>query len=336
MGSHWCGDKLWSPPLPKDLVGLLLLHWIWGSAALQTQEPTSLWKNFPEQGWGGTHMISCFLMTPGSVSPAVPPEDRHRRPYTAPWSSGGAGDGARLERGPWTGFKVQGHSGTGTGCSRAVGSWPGSAAGLDKPQPEAQCRCLLVPGRTRHLQPRSVFWEGVRMQMGDAQAQELWQLHTSRSWLGSVPVPAGSAAGVIAQEFTESLWWLPGLAVPSRAGASLMLQLPEPGGERCWCCANTTGMGLEVASANTDSPKICWHGQSASGPGLTPVLQEPGPVLMATRAGCAQGAAGPHKAPCGAKALACPHSQLMMLTRNRRTTTESSSGCPGAAPGSQG
>lgn len=142
MGSHWCGDKLWSPPLPKDLVSLSCtgfgVQQPWKPRSPQASGRTSL-----RLGWGGKQMISCFLMTPGSVSP---PLDRHRRPYTAPWSSGGAGDGARLQRGPWTGFKVQGHTGTGTGSSRAVGSWPGSAAGLDNPQPEAH---VLVPAGAR-------------------------------------------------------------------------------------------------------------------------------------------------------------------------------------------
>lgn len=65
---------------------------------------------------------------------------------TAPQGSGEAGDGARLGRGPWTGFKVQGRTGTGTGCSRDTGVWPGSADGLDEPQPEVY---VQVPAGAR-------------------------------------------------------------------------------------------------------------------------------------------------------------------------------------------
>lgn len=87
------------------------------------------------------------------------------------------------------------------------------------------------------------------------------------------------------------VWWLPGPAVSSGAGASPMLRLPEPRGRRCRRCANTPGTEPEAAAAKTDSPEICWHGRSATEPGPTPVLLEPGPcpVLMATRAGRARG-----------------------------------------------
>lgn len=165
---------------------------------------------------------------------------------------------------------------------------------LTSRSPRHLCRCLLVPGCTGHLQPRSVFWEGVRMRTGDVQAQELRQPHTSRSRLGSLPVSAASAArGHGPGVRRVPVWWLPGPAVSSGAGASPMLRLPEPRGRRCWRCANTPGTGPEAAAAKTDSPEICWHGRSATEPGPTPVLLEPGPcpgpVLMATRAGRVRG-----------------------------------------------
>lgn len=227
---------------------------------METQEPTSPWKNFTEQGWDGKQIIPGFLMTPSSASPAVPPEDRYRLPCTAPWGSGGAGDGARLGRGPWTGFKVQGQTGTGTGCSRDTGVWPGTADGLDEPQPEVDVR--VVPGSAGHLHPRSVFWEGVRMQAGDAQAQGLRQPHISRLAFSRCLQPG--LPGVTAQEFAESLFGVSGPAVPSGAGASPVLRLPEEGGRRCWRCANTAGTGLGEAAAKSDNLEICWHGRSAT------------------------------------------------------------------------
>lgn len=130
------------------------------------------------------------------------------------------------------------------------------------------------------------------MRTGDVQAQKLRQPHTSRSRLGSLPVSAASAArGHGPGVRRVPVWWLPGPAVSSGAGASPMLRLPEPRGRRCRRCANTPGTGPEAAAAKTDSPEICWHGRSATEPGPTPVLLEPGPcpVLMATTAGCARG-----------------------------------------------
>lgn len=191
MGSQGCvgtgsGHHL-CPRSPGPALGL-------GFSTLATQEPTSLWKNFTEQGWGGKQMISCFLMTPSPESPPVPPGGWARRPCTAPQRGR---RGASLGRGPCTGVKVQGQTGTGTGCSG-----PGSAEALSC-SPRHLCGYLLLPGSLGHLQPHSVLWEGVRMQMGDAQAQELRHPHTSRSRLGSLPVSAGSA--VRGQEFAESL-----------------------------------------------------------------------------------------------------------------------------------
>lgn len=106
-------------------------------------------------------------------------------------------------------------------------------------RPRHMCRFLLVPGRTGHLQPRSVFGEGVRMQAGDAQAQELRQPCTSWARLGSAPVSAASSARVMAQEVAESVFGGSRVA----GVASRVLRLPEPGCGRCWRCANSTGMG---------------------------------------------------------------------------------------------
>lgn len=110
--------------------------------------------------------------------------------------------------------------------------------------PRHLCGYLLLPGSLGHLQPRSVLWEGVRMQMGDAQAQELRHPHTSRSRLGSLPVSAGSA--VRGQEFAESLFggsWSrqchPGLAPArcsgyrSRAVLALCKQRRDGAGGGC-------------------------------------------------------------------------------------------------------
>lgn len=136
----------------------------------------------------GWETIYYLPVPPSSASPAVPPGGSSPSALTAPRSCGGAGDGARLGRGPWTGFKVQGRTGTGTGCSGDTGSQPGSAAGLDEAH-------VQVPAgaRAHPASPLGVLG-GVRMQTGDAKAQEFRRPRTSRSRLGSLPALPGVTA----------------------------------------------------------------------------------------------------------------------------------------------
>lgn len=217
----------------------------------------------------GWETIYYLPATPSSASPAVPPGGSSPSALTAPRSCGGAGDGARLGRGPWTGFKVQGRTGTGTGCSGDTGSQPGSAAGLDEAH-------VQVPAgaRAHPASPLGVLG-GVRMQTGDAEAQEFRRPRTSRSRLGSLPALPGSrpSPGLVAPGSAIRGWRQPGAPVTGR---------------RCWRCANTAGTGPEAAAANTDSPEICWHGRSATGAGPTAALLEPGPASQR----CADGYQG--------------------------------------------
>lgn len=229
----------------------------------------------------GWEKISCFLMTPGSASPPVPPGRLSPSPSALHSAAEQRRGRRRRQAGEGTLDRLQ-SSGTdrdrhrllqGHGLTARQRRWPRRAR-----SPRQTCRCLLVPGCTGHLQLCSVFWEGVRMQTGDAQAQELRQPHTSRSRLGSVPVSAaGAARGHGPGVCRVPLWWLQRPAVSSGVGTSPMLRLPEPGSRRCWRCA-TTGPGPKVAAANTDSPEICWHGRWATAAGPTPVLLEPSPT----------------------------------------------------------
>ena len=63
-------------------------------------------------------MISCLLVSPSSASARCHHEgsdERHRRPRTVAQSSGGAWRQRQAGTRHWTGFKVQGRTGTGTG-----------------------------------------------------------------------------------------------------------------------------------------------------------------------------------------------------------------------------
>lgn len=182
---------------------------------------------------------------------------------------------------------------------------------------------LLLPGCPGHLQPLSELWEGVRMQTGDADGHRNCD---SRTFPGHGLAPSRclqpALLGVTAQDLAESLFGgsrgrqcHPGLA-PARCSG--------------YRCANTPGTGLET-------PQPTQTAQKSAGTADRPPEQGPRP--------CADGYQGwpgsgeqhnPPKAPCGAKAFPCPRSQSLIPTSITITTTESSSGGSGPAPGSQG
>lgn len=237
-----------------------------GFSSLETQVPTG--KNFTEQGWGGKRFI---------ISPCLPAqrlqrchrEDRPRRPSqrhgaaavpeTAPGWGGNHGPASKFRGG-------QGQAPAAPGTRARSQAVPPALTRL-------MCRCLLVPGRTRHL--RSGFWEvsGCRREMPrhrnfDGRALPGHGLALSQRCPGSRPSP-----GLVAPGSAIRGWRQPGAPVTGR---------------RCWRCANTAGTGPEAAAANTDSPEICWHGRSATGAGPTPALLEPGPASQR----CADGYQG--------------------------------------------
>lgn len=178
----------------------LVLPWVWSSAALETQEPTSPWKNFTEQEWGGKpndfllphdSKLSVSTGATGRIGTVGPAQRRRAAAETAPGWGGDPGPASKFR-----GRQGQAPAAPGTrACGQAV------PTALTSRSP--RCGCLLVPGSTGHLQPRSVFWEGVRMQAGDAQAQGLRQPHTSPLALSQCLQPV--LPGVTAQEFAESL-----------------------------------------------------------------------------------------------------------------------------------
>lgn len=203
--------------------------------------PQNLRKSYAEQGRGGKQMLLCLLVSPSSASARChrrSSEDCHRRPCRAAQSSGGAQRRRQAGTRCWTGFQVQGRTGTGTGSCQGD-------------MLVARQRCpwhVCVPMCTEHHQLHSVFWEGVRGPaaercpgMGMPVAARLWATRRSRPWLGflmgfaaNVLAP-GQLGGSVACGHVAGEPWVSGVTAPRGWRCR-----PGPVPARCsgyWSCA---------------------------------------------------------------------------------------------------
>lgn len=216
MGSQGCvgtgsGHPL-CPRSPGPALGL-------GFSSSGYPEPTSLWKNFTEQGWGGKQMISCFLMTPSSVSAGA----TGRMGPSAPHSATAGPE--RRQPGEGTLHRLQ-SSGADRDRHRLLGAR--QCRGLEL-QPEAPVR---VPAAAR--EPRAS--PAPLGALGGCQDADGRCPGTGIATSAHFPVTAWLSPSVCRQCCPGSgvcrvpVWWLLEPAVPSGAGASPVLRLPEPGG----------------------------------------------------------------------------------------------------------